>query len=292
MSLSARPTAPALAVTFSLVLLACASSDSQPRTCGSDACDASCACATGKLCGSTGQCTAVQTLTYDPANGHSDNNPDIRFTYPLITGSTGNTTVGLNIWSSIDGMTERVDIVDPGHWEMYVKANNPPNNILLFTNTGQNYDEPLLSSFSSITSAFDDTLPPASSGARGWNAYDLWLNNWHDEVMIQTHWINDTGCDTFLATATFGGSNGVPINTWALCRFGDESIWQLNSAKGPDATSLTVDLKAMMQWLVDHGYITTSASTITAISFGFEVSDTKGVEVGPWKVNAFSATLR
>jgi hypothetical protein len=238
------------------------------------------------------QLVAAKTLIYDPATGHTATNPEYSFNYPPIAGSTGNTIVGLNIWSPIAGMTERAYVTDPGHWEMYVKANNPAGNVLLFTNTGQPHNEPLLSSYSSITSSFDVTLPDPSTGATGWNGYDIWLNNWADEVMISTHWINAYPCP-IAATATFGGSNGVPVNTWGLCRYGASfNIWKLNSGNGPDATALTVDVKALLQWLIDHGYIATKASTITDISFGFEVTNTKGVEVGPWRVNAFAVSMK
>jgi len=264
------------------------------RVCGSDGCSGSCgACASGQTCSSSGRCqSAPYTLVYDKENGYTDTHAQRAFSYPPIAGSAGNTTVDLNVWSSIDWMTETAYVTDPGSWQAYVKADNPAGNVLLFTNTGQLYAEPPLSSYTSITSSFAVTLPDSSTGATGWNGYDLWLNGWHNEVMISTAWINTYPCP-IVATATFGGSHGVPLNSWGLCQYGDQfQIWKLNSMDGPDATALTVDVKAMLQWLIDHGYIATKASTLTAISFGFEVTDTKGAVVGPWSVNAFSVDMR
>lgn len=267
----------------------------QGKVCGSDGCSGSCgACAAGQSCdASSGRCQdAPYTFAYDPANGLDDRHPYRFFEDPRIAGSTGRTTVDLNVWAAVPGMTERAYVTDPGSWQAYVAAENPDGHVLLFTNTGQNYDEVPLSSFSTITSSFDVSLPERSTGATGWNGYDIWLNGWKNEVMISTVWINAYPCP-IVATATFGGSDGVPVNSWGLCAYGERfRIWQLNGMTGPDATALTVDVKAMLQWLIDHGHIATQDSTLTAISFGFEVTDTHGVEVGPWSVNAFSVTMR
>jgi hypothetical protein len=251
------------------------------KTCGSDGCGGSCgSCGSGQNCSSISQCaSALYTLTY-----------------PQISGSTSSTktVVGLNDWGPVTGMTETAYVTDPGHWTMYVNANNPAGSVLLFTNSGQPYNDPLLSSYTSIISSFDVTIPDASTGATGWNGYDIWLNNWSTEIMIQTVWINATPCPSS-ATATFGGSNGVPLNSWSLCECGSppgfvEHVWKLNGGTGPDATALTVDIKAMLQWLIDHGNIANKASTLHDISFGFEVCNTNGVQSGPWSVNAFSVT--
>lgn len=264
------------------------------KVCGSDGCSGSCgACTPGQTCDASGRCSgAPHTLVYDPANGFTDPHPYRSFDYPPISGSRGNTTVDLNVWSSVGGMTERAYVTDPGTWQIYVSVDNPDGHVPLFTNSGQSYGEAPLADFSSILSSFDVTLPDASTGATGWNGYDIWLNGWHNEVMISTAWINAYPCP-IVATATFGGSGGVPLESWGLCSYGPGyQIWQLNAMHGPDATALTVDVKAMLQWLIDHEYIATRASTLTAISFGFEVTNTHGLEVGPWGVDAFSITMK
>jgi hypothetical protein len=245
-------------------------------------------------CGSNSQCaSAPYTLIYDPATGH--NNPSDQMTfasYAPISPQDGATLVNLNDWSPVSGMTNTAYVIDPGHWSAWVSANNPAGNVLLYTSTGSFYNGELLSQYSSIISSFDVTLPPDSVGGTGWNGYDIWLNNWADEIMIQTVWHHNPYPCTSVETATFGGSNGVPVNSWGLCVFGSEKIWGLNSAMGPQATALTVDIKAMIQWLIDHGYITTQASTLTAVGFGFEVTNTGGALVGPWSVNSFSYTMK
>ena len=89
-------------------------------------------------------------------------------------------------------------------------------------------------------------------------------------------------CGSYEASATFGGSNGVPVQTWSLCQFGSELIWQLAT----NESSGSVDIKAMTTWLENKGYLPGN-STVTALSFGFEISSTGGQNV-KFSVSNFS----
>ena len=51
--------------------------------------------------------------------------------------------------------------------------------------------------------------------------------------------------------------------------FGAEKIWQL--ATGTNTSSSSVDILAMVLWLQDHGYMSSGNSTITVISYGFDL---------------------
>ena len=89
--------------------------------------------------------------------------------------------------------------------------------------------------------------------------------------MIQHDFANNGPC-TFEATASFGGSGGVPVQTWQLCQYGSELIWKLT---GGSEQSGSVDVLAMLQWLESHGYLP-SSSTLTDISYGWEICSTGG----------------
>ena len=193
------------------------------------------------------------------------------YTYPQIQGNPSEITVGQNVWSPISGWQQTLTATNPGNWQ--VTANMPDENtaVISFPNTGANYNSPQLSSFPAIYSSFSETMG-SSSATNAHAAYDLWFNNWKNEVMIQTDFApSGARCSSYEASATFGGSNGVPVQKWSLCQFGSELIWQMptNEASG------SVDIKAMTTWLENNGYMPQN-STVTAMSYGFEISSTGG----------------
>jgi hypothetical protein len=209
------------------------------------------------------------------------------YTYPQITGSDGqNTSVGQDVWNRIPGWSQTLHATDPGNW--YVTANMPAGNtaVVSFPNTGQNIDwvngaPPPLSSYTSIYSSFAENMH-GTSGTSAEAAYDIWLNNWGNEVMIQHDIVNRGTCPV-LATAAFGGSGGVPVQDWNLCKYGSELIWQLS---GSGEQSGSVDILAMLTWLVSHGYLP-QGSGLTAISYGFEICSTGG-QPETFQVSRFS----
>jgi hypothetical protein len=204
------------------------------------------------------------------------------YSYTAIQGSPSQITVGQNAWSPVQGWQQTLHATNPGNWE--VAANMPAGNtsVVSFPNTGANYDNPLLSSFPAMYSSFSESMD-ATSATDAHAAYDLWFNNWKNEVMIQ-HDFSPGGprCDSYEASATFGGSNGVPVQNWSLCQFGSELIWQLAS----NEQSGSVDIKAMTTWLETHGYMPQN-STVTALSYGFEICSTGG-QSQDFRVNSFS----
>ena len=194
------------------------------------------------------------------------------YRYPAITGSTGqNTSVGQDVWSPISGWSQTLHATSPGNW--YVTANMPAGNtaVVSFPNVGQEYHYTnTLAGFSSIYSSFTENMNP-TSGTRAEAAYDIWLNKGRNEVMIQ-HDIVRRGTCPVRATAKFGGSGGVPVQDWNLCKYGSELIWQLS---GAGEHSGTVDIRAMLTWLINHGYLP-HRSGLSNISYGFEICSTGG----------------
>ena len=203
------------------------------------------------------------------------------YRYPAITDSNGDTTVGQDVWNPIPGWHQTLYATEPGNW--YVTANMPAGNtaVVSFPNTGQPYNEVPLSGFSSIYSSFSENMH-ATGGTSAWAAYDLWFNHWGNEVMIQHDFANNGPCPA-QATATFGGSGGVPVQNWNLCKYGSELIWKLT---GGNEHSGTVDLLSMLTWLENHGYLPHN-STVTDFSYGFEICSTGG-RPETFTVNRFS----
>lgn len=188
-----------------------------------------------------------------------------------ITGSDGrNTLVGQDVWNPVPGWAQTLYVNDPGNWRAV--ANMPAGNssVVSYPDTGEEYDANPLTSYSSIYSSFTEDMHP-TNGTSAEAAYDIWLNDWHDEVMIQHDMVNRALCPA-LATVSFGGSGGVPVRDWHLCEYSHEIIWQL---AGPSVQSGTVNVLAMLTWLENHGYLS-GKSSLTDIGYGFEVCSTGG----------------
>jgi hypothetical protein len=223
--------------------------------------------------------------------------------YPGIVGTTGEITVGNNVFGPASkSYSQTLHVANPGHWD--VVANYPVGtSVRAYPNTGQTQNwisgtslPAALSSWSSIFSTYSVTLP-THSGTVGEAAYDLWLDDWHNEVMIQTDFVGDSlrpRCDVLkdvVATQTFGGTNGVPVRSWNLCQFGSEIIWQ--PPTGKNYSSGKVNVMAMLTWLETHGHgkYLPAKPTLTALSFGFEICSTAG-QNQTFELNSFHFTAK
>ena len=122
-----------------------------------------------------------------------------------------------------------------------------------------------LSDFKELQSSFAETMN-ATSQTSAWATYDIWLTNsgTAHEIMIQHDFANNGACGPD-ANATFNGQN------WYLCNFGGMIAWKLPG----NEQSGTVDILAMLTWLKDHGYISTS-SELGSIDYGWEIASTGG----------------
>jgi hypothetical protein len=211
-----------------------------------------------------------------------------------ITGTTSNTSIGNDVWSPISGWKQTLNVTNPSDWS--VTANMPAGNtaVVSYPSLGANFgetdsDSPTpLSDFKSIYSSFNENMN-ANSGTSAWAAYDIWLGpssgtSATNEVMIQHDFANNGAC-TAEASATFGGSGGVPVQKWNLCQFGSELVWKLT---GGNEQSGTVDVLGMLNWLVSHGYLP-SESGLYSVGYGWEICSTGG-QNEKFQVNNFSIT--
>jgi hypothetical protein len=190
------------------------------------------------------------------------------FAYPQDQGVSSGPTVGNNVWNPINGWQQTLYANNPGDWT--VRANMPDGNtaIVSYPSSSANYGGRALSSFTRMESSFTEDMH-ANSATSAWAAYDIWLNNGNNEVMIQHDFANNGPCSG--PSATFGGAGGVPQQGWYLCQFGSELVWKL---KG-DESSGTVDIMAMLGWLENHKYLP-SGSTLSSIGYGWEIASTGG----------------
>lgn len=191
------------------------------------------------------------------------------FVYPQIEETSSNPTVGNNVWNPISGWQQTLYANNPGSWS--VTANMPSGNtaVVSYPSSGSQYGNRALSSFSRMYSSFSEKMD-ANGSTSAWASYDIWLNGGKNEVMIQHDFANNGACSG--PSATFGGSGGVPVQQWTLCGpWGSEYAWKLAG----DEQSGSVDILAMLTWMVNHGYLPNS-STLSSIGYGWEIASTGG----------------
>jgi hypothetical protein len=205
--------------------------------------------------------------------------------HPTITGVNSDPWVDQNMWTGTANYSQTLHANGPTDWDIVANANLGNGGVLTYPNTGFWMTGPVDSS-SSVISTFSTTFPHDAQTI-GWAAYDLWFNNWADEIMVQTDISANPAYNcTPVATATFDGS------PWHLCVFGSERVWKhgtddqhlINEASG------SIDVKAMLVWMEQHGYLK-AGSTWTAASYGFEVCNTSGVNAA-FQVNGFTWSAR
>ncbi len=195
------------------------------------------------------------------------------------------------MWSPISGWQQTLYADNPGSWS--VTANMPAGNtaIVSYPSSGSNYNEKPLSSFSALYSSFSENMH-ATSGTQAWAAYDIWCNNWANEIMIHHDLARFSTYDsTPLAKGVkFGGSDGVPVQSWDLHKYGSsEYVWQ-PAGNAWNEQSGSVDILGMLQWMMNNGYLPKS-STLTSVGYGFEIASTGGLNEN-FQVNAYSITAR
>jgi hypothetical protein len=188
--------------------------------------------------------------------------------------SGGQITVGQDVWNPISGWSQMLRATGPSDWSVTANMPAPNRSVVSFPNIGDMYYNSTtadkLSNFSAIHSSFTEDMH-ATSATSAWAAYDIWLNSWSNEVMIQVDFSLNGACPA-VGSATFGGSGGVPVQHWNLCKYGSELIWKLT---GGNEQSGTVDILAMLTWLENHGYLP-AGSNLTDISYGWELCSTGG----------------
>ena len=163
------------------------------------------------------------------------------------------------MWNPIPGWQQALTATGAGTWS--ATSNIPAGNTAVVAGPltqavytlGDNTPNPL-SGYTSLYSSFSHTGPgPGTGNSNSYDVgYDIWTgtdssNNWGWETMIWTDQENRSGsgpapgCAYVSQVASgiqFGGSNGVPVQTWNLCLNGSgvhkqELIWYRPASRSP-----------------------------------------------------------
>lgn len=230
--------------------------------------------------GSLGGTATAQQCVTSAANGSCPTSGAYYY-YPQITESNGyNTYVIQDVWNPIQGWQQTLYSTNPGDW--YVIANMPAGNtaVVSYPDTQQLYSG-RLSHWHFIYSSFSESSDTSTNTVDD-TGYDIWLNNYADEVMIQHEVAGHGQCDGSAPIAgpiKFGGTHDVPVKSWLLCQYGSELFWQLPSPKGAWTFGIShgrVDVLSMLTWLVNNKYLPAN-STLDQIDYGFELSSTNAL---------------
>ena len=202
-------------------------------------------------------------------------------TVPYITGTTANyncdgncqSTVDQNVWTgeTPPQYSQTLHATSPADWYVTANTNSNFGGVASFPNTGWIMDQ-ALSSFGSITSSWNVTMPTDDTKTAAWATYDLWFNNWGNEVQIHPDQTANGDYDcTSVASLTVSGE------PWHLCVFGSEDVWKLGTsdASPVNEPSGSTNILAFLDDLETLGYLPAN-STWTAGSFGYEICDTEG----------------
>jgi hypothetical protein len=203
------------------------------------------------------------------------------YDYAGITNSDGyNTWVTNNMWAcgsvqpgnpGADCGPQTLTAINPGDWGVVSDQASGNTGVLTYPEAQQvftlpNNTGPALSTFSSITSTFNENMNPVS-GTDAEAAYDIWLTGTSgpDEVMI---WVDNVGRGS--GGATLIGNTTIDGQAFTVYEYGSsEIIVSLNQ----NELSGSVDILSTLQWLESVGIITTNPG-LGQVDFGWEICST------------------
>jgi hypothetical protein len=217
--------------------------------------------------------------------------------FPGINPGTGRPAsqgieVDQNIWNtgSCPGLTQTLSANSPEDFQ--VQANYPTSStgaICAYPNVWPHDAQGAVDSYQQTTSTFSESFPH-NAGTQAHAMFDLWFNNWANEVMVQYDFSNDAPCEgswpEVKTNVNFTEPSTGTSQPWHLCTGGSQLsngsypslVWKLGAADGAQEQSEStgsVNLLSMLQYLENDGYLPAN-STWTALSMGWEIASTGG----------------
>jgi hypothetical protein len=123
-----------------------------------------------------------------------------------------------------------------------------------------------ISALGSLTSSFNVSRPGSGSYA---TAYDIWADGHAYEIML---WMNKQGAvgpiGSLQTSATVGG------HSWNVYKGSNGSNQVFSFIRTSNTNSGTVDIKAVMNWIRNRGWI--GDATMNEVQFGFEITSSSG----------------
>ncbi len=179
----------------------------------------------------------------------------------------------------VSPVTQTLTATSGSSW--YVSADfGTSTHQMSYPQTEQDYAGEAVSSFTNIVGTVNETTPHNSSTGEEVGFY-IYLNSYGNTVEIQHDIVNESQCNGTTPVKTsiqFGGSYGVPTNSWDLCYNGSFYYWQIvGSGSSWGFSSGSVELISMLKYLETNGYLP-SSSTISDVLYGFMIYTTTSTQ--------------
>jgi len=187
-----------------------------------------------------------------------------------------------NLWNAAGyaGTTGTTQVCSYRSWNHIGTATNTGDGaVKTYPNVHKDYSGRTIASFPRLTSTFSATSPGVGIYNVG---YDLWLNGVpNDEVMVWTD-------NRYQVPAGSRVASNVSLSgrTWDLYATSGNGYIAFVPANGARYTSGTLDLKAMLNYLVAQGRVAANA-TVDQVCYGVEIVDTGG-SPATWRFTDFS----
>jgi hypothetical protein len=205
--------------------------------------------------------------------------------------SNGGYYVHNNVWNASEAGPETLYACSFKNW--YVRSTQPnTTSVKAYPNVHLDINSlngSPINNYTTITSTFAATSPQAGIYDV---AYDIWLNgvgwgNGTTEVMIWTENHKQAPLGTTVAPQMTFGANKYDVYHYTSNSDGGVQVISLLSTT--TQTSGSVDLKAMLNWMVSKGWITSTA-TVNQIGYGVEICSTEN-QPATFYFTDFSVTM-
>ena len=179
------------------------------------------------------------------------------------TWSNGGYTVRNNVWGGGAG-PQSIWANSYSNWGVW--ANHPnTGGVKSYPHAGKAINKKI-SALGTLSSRFDVSRPGSGSYA---TAYDIWAGNNAYEIML---WMNKQGAVGAIGskqtTVSVGG------HTWDVYRGSNGANEVFSFLRTSNTNAGTVDLKAVMNWIRNRGWI--GDATMGEVQFGFEITSSNG----------------
>jgi hypothetical protein len=197
--------------------------------------------------------------------------------------SIGNFYVTNDTWNIGTGGSQTMYICDYNNW--YAMATEPnTTSVKTYPNVHQDFNEPLISSFHTISSSYAETAP--HTGIYEY-AYDIWLNGVADnnstEVMIWNDNFHQAPSGSKRGTFTSGGQTYDVYSDGTSCAGGCyiAFVAQANNTSG------AVNLLDFFNYIIGTQHWLANTATLGQIDYGVEICSTNGAAT-KFELNNFS----
>lgn len=177
--------------------------------------------------------------------------------------SNGGYTVRNDVWGGGAG-SQSIWANSYSNWG--VTANHPnTGGVKAYPHSARNVGKKI-SALGSLTSSFNVSRP--GSGAYT-SAYDIWAGGNAYEIML---WMNKQGSVGPIGSQQTSASVGG--HSWNIYKGTNGSNQVFSFVRTGNTNSGTVDIKAVMNWIKNKGWI--GDATMNEVQFGFEITSSSG----------------